>query len=182
MADHDMIVEQDAADIGAKSYIWKYCADNSCHGEKINSKNLQRTFWVRKLTEMSTTRAVVSASSCERNWSVNGRIHSKVHNKLAPATTEKLFYVYANSNFVSKPRSSGNLIFFARTPGPSRAGPVSRLRDGGGGAEAPFLTEARGARRGSTPPHASANPGPAHNEKSDIVHDDIVPDIVYNIE
>ncbi len=34
MADHDIIVEQDAADIGAKSYVWKYCADNSCHGEK----------------------------------------------------------------------------------------------------------------------------------------------------
>ncbi len=30
----NMIVEQDAADIGAKSYIWKYFADNSCHGEK----------------------------------------------------------------------------------------------------------------------------------------------------
>ncbi len=26
MADHDMIVEPDAADIGAKSYIWKFCA------------------------------------------------------------------------------------------------------------------------------------------------------------
>ncbi len=57
MADHDMSVEQDAADIGAKSYIWKYCADNSCHGEKGDSKNLQRKFCDRKLTEMSTTRA-----------------------------------------------------------------------------------------------------------------------------
>lgn len=58
MADHDMIVEQDAADIGAKSYIWKYCADNSCHGEKGDSKNLQRKFCDRRLTEMSATRAV----------------------------------------------------------------------------------------------------------------------------
>ena len=58
MADHDMIVEQDAADIGAKSYIWKYCAVNSCHGQRGDSKNLQRKVCDRKFTLMSTTRAV----------------------------------------------------------------------------------------------------------------------------
>ena len=50
MADHDMIVEQDAADIGAKSYIWKYCADNSCHGQRGDSKNLQRKVCVDSVT------------------------------------------------------------------------------------------------------------------------------------
>ncbi len=39
---------------------------------------------------------VISASSCERYWSVNGHIHSEVCNRLAPATTEKLVYIYSN--------------------------------------------------------------------------------------
>ncbi len=88
---------------------------------------------------------VVSASSCERNWSAHGHIHSKVRNKLAPATTEKLVHVYANSNYVSEPRTGDlnllhgmieKLIFTpgpagpVRTAGPGRAGPVGRLRDG----------------------------------------------------
>ena len=56
---------------------------------------------------------VVSASSCERNWSAHGHIHSKVRNKLEPATTEKLVYVYANSKIVSETRDSGDLKMFA---------------------------------------------------------------------
>ena len=55
MADHDMIVEQDAADIGAKSYIWKHCACNSCHRQRGDSKNLQRKVCVDSVTG---TRAV----------------------------------------------------------------------------------------------------------------------------
>ena len=39
---------------------------------------------------------VISASSCERNWSAHGHIHSEVRNRLAPATTEKLVYIYSN--------------------------------------------------------------------------------------
>jgi hypothetical protein len=39
---------------------------------------------------------VISALSCERNWSAYGHIHSEVRNRLAPATTEKLVYVYSN--------------------------------------------------------------------------------------
>jgi hypothetical protein len=31
---------------------------------------------------------VISASSCERNWSAHGHIHSKIRNRLEPATTE----------------------------------------------------------------------------------------------
>ena len=32
---------------------------------------------------------VISACSCESNWSAHGHIHSEVRNRLAPATTEK---------------------------------------------------------------------------------------------
>ena len=61
MADHDMIVEQDAADIGAKSYIWKYCLiivvmDKGAIQE-LTAQGLCR-LCDRKFTEMSTTRAV----------------------------------------------------------------------------------------------------------------------------
>ncbi len=91
---------------------------------------------------------VVSASSCERNWSVHGHIHSKVRNKLAPATTQKLVYVYANSNFVSEPRTSGDLHFFDRmikkltfTDGRARPGPTGPVRT------AASETEAEARRR-----------------------------------
>ena len=47
----------------------------------------------------------------------------------------------------------------ARSGGSGPVGPVGRLRDGGGGAEAPISMPPRGARRGSTPPRASVNPG-----------------------
>ena len=40
---------------------------------------------------------VISASSCERNWSAHGHIHTKICNKLGPETTEKLVYVYSNT-------------------------------------------------------------------------------------
>ena len=44
---------------------------------------------------------VISASSCERNWSAHGHIHSEVCNSLAPATTEKLVYIYSNRKAVA---------------------------------------------------------------------------------
>ena len=44
---------------------------------------------------------VISASSCERNWSAHGHIHSEVRNRLAPATTEKLLYIYSNRKAVA---------------------------------------------------------------------------------
>jgi hypothetical protein len=40
MSDDDIILEEDAADSGAKSYIWNYFADIRGHGEKGCSKNL----------------------------------------------------------------------------------------------------------------------------------------------
>ena len=40
---------------------------------------------------------VISASSCERNWSANGHIHSKIRNKQEHETTEKLVCVYSSS-------------------------------------------------------------------------------------
>ena len=71
--------------------------------------------WHPELAEvgMSVLSQVISASSCERNWSAHGHIHSKVRNKREPATTEKLVYVYANSKIVSETRASGELKMFA---------------------------------------------------------------------
>ena len=40
---------------------------------------------------------VISASSCERNWSAHGHTHTKIRNRLDPAATEKLVYVYSNA-------------------------------------------------------------------------------------
>jgi hypothetical protein len=48
------------------------------------------------LVGMRVLAQVISASSCERNWSVHGHIHSEVRNRLVPATTEKLVYIYSN--------------------------------------------------------------------------------------
>jgi hypothetical protein len=56
---------------------------------------------------------VISASSCERNWSAHGHIHSRVRNQLAPETTEKLVYVYANRKLVSKMEDKDELKMFA---------------------------------------------------------------------
>ena len=55
------MAEQDAADIGAKSYIWNIVLIIVVIGEKGDSKNLQRKFCDRKFTEMSTTRAVANS-------------------------------------------------------------------------------------------------------------------------
>jgi hypothetical protein len=50
------------------------------------------------LVAMRVLAQVISASSCERNWSAHGHIHSEVRNRLAPATTEKLVYIQVYSN------------------------------------------------------------------------------------
>ena len=44
---------------------------------------------------------VSSASSCERNWSAQGHIQTKISNKLSAETTEKLVYVYLNSKMAA---------------------------------------------------------------------------------
>ena len=56
---------------------------------------------------------VISASSCERNWSAHGHIHSKIRNRLEPATTEKLVYVYSNSKMAAATRDADELKMFA---------------------------------------------------------------------
>ncbi len=58
MANDYVIEEEDAADTGAESHIWKYFADISGHGEKGGSKNVQCKLCDRNFTGMSTTRAV----------------------------------------------------------------------------------------------------------------------------
>ena len=56
---------------------------------------------------------VVSASSCARNWSAHWHIHKKIRNRLDPATTEKLVYVYSNSKLVASTRDADKLKMFA---------------------------------------------------------------------
>ena len=63
--------------------------------------------------EMRVLSQVISASSCERNWSAHGHIHTKIRNRLDPATTEKLVYVYSNSKMVAGTRDTDELKTFA---------------------------------------------------------------------
>jgi hypothetical protein len=65
------------------------------------------------LVGMRVHSQVISASSCERNWSAHGHIHSKIRNRLDPATTEKLVYVYSNSKIVAATRDADELKMFA---------------------------------------------------------------------
>ena len=52
---------------------------------------------------------VISASSCERNWSAHGHIQTKIRNKLSPATTEKLVHVYSNRKMAATVRDADEL-------------------------------------------------------------------------
>jgi len=45
---------------------------------------------------------VIAASSCERNWSDHGHIHTDLRNRLAPERIEKAVYVYSNSKVLRK--------------------------------------------------------------------------------
>ena len=57
---------------------------------------------------------VIYASSCERNWSAHGHIHSKIRNRLDPATSERLvYYVYSNSKMAAATRDADELKMFA---------------------------------------------------------------------
>ncbi len=53
------------------------------------------------LVGMRVLSQVISALSCERNWSANGHIHTEVRNRLAQATTEKLVYIVSNRKAVA---------------------------------------------------------------------------------
>jgi hypothetical protein len=64
------------------------------------------------LVGMRVLSQVISASSCERNWSTHGHIHSEVRNRLAPATTEKLVYVYSNRRAVAAVARDDELKMF----------------------------------------------------------------------
>ena len=56
---------------------------------------------------------VISASSCERNWSAHGHIHSRIRNRLEPATAVKLVYVYSNRKIVAATHDVDELKMFA---------------------------------------------------------------------
>ena len=52
-------------------------------------------------------------SSYERNLSDHGLIHSKIRNRLEPATIEKLVYVYSNSKMVAATGDANELKVLA---------------------------------------------------------------------
>jgi hypothetical protein len=64
------------------------------------------------LVGMRVLSQVISASSCERNWSAHGHTHSQVCNRLAPATTEKLVYIYSNRKAVAAAARDDELKMF----------------------------------------------------------------------
>ncbi len=45
---------------------------------------------------------VTSASSCERNWSAFGFIHTKSRNRLKPKKAEELVYVFSNRRLLAR--------------------------------------------------------------------------------
>ena len=59
---------------------------------------------------------VISASSCERNWSAHGHIQTNIRNKLNPETTEKLVFVYSNNKMQAR-RHRGQLPPFCKLVG-----------------------------------------------------------------
>ena len=63
------------------------------------------------MVRMCVLSQVIYASSCERNWSAHGHIHSKI--LLEPATTEKLVYVNSNSKMVAATSDVDQLKMFA---------------------------------------------------------------------
>ena len=65
------------------------------------------------LVGMRVLSQVISASSCERNWSAHGHIHSEIRNSLAPATTEKLVYIYSNRKAVAASARDDELKMFS---------------------------------------------------------------------
>jgi hypothetical protein len=65
------------------------------------------------LVGMRVVSQVISASSCERNWSAHGHIHSEIRNSLAPATTEKLVYIYSNRKAVAASARDDELKMFS---------------------------------------------------------------------
>ena len=54
------------------------------------------------LVGMQVLSQVISASSCklERKWPAHGNVHLEVRKRVAPATTEKLVYIYSKRKAV----------------------------------------------------------------------------------
>ena len=65
------------------------------------------------LVSLRVLAQVISASSCESNWSAHGHIHSAVRNRLAPATTEKPMHIYSNRKVVAAAACDDKLNMYA---------------------------------------------------------------------
>ena len=99
--------------------IASFFYENGISFNVANSSSFGRFWYVKPwhpelaIVGMRVLSQVISASSCERNWSAHGHIHSKIRNRLEPATTEKLVYVYSNSKMVAATRDADELKMFA---------------------------------------------------------------------
>ena len=122
-----------------------------------------------KLVQRSHLRHGMRCTWSPCNWYAHGHIHTKILNRLDPATTEKLVYVYANNKLVASTLDAEQLKIFAwdiewrclgsalpafrclwTRPGQRRRGAKAHSYS--------FWREARGASRGSAPQRALANP------------------------
>ena len=65
------------------------------------------------MVEMRVLSQVIPASLCEQKQSAHWHIHSKLRNRLEPATTEKLVYVYSDSKMVAVTISANQLRMLA---------------------------------------------------------------------
>ena len=70
---------------------------------------------------------VISASLCERNWSAYGHIHTKIRSKVSPETTEKIAYIYSNSERLTLPGQLDTLSSLEITESPNRRIVESRI-------------------------------------------------------
>jgi len=54
----------------------------------------------------------VSASSCERNWSMYSFVHSKSRNRLGVEKAEELVYIYTNSKLLRERRGADPVVWY----------------------------------------------------------------------
>jgi hypothetical protein len=88
------VLGQKKANIGACVPIRReddagYCLDPEFHSH-------DHAGCPEALTDFFTMCDKIHGAGSARNWSAHGHIHSEVRNRLAPATTEKLVYIYSN--------------------------------------------------------------------------------------
>ena len=87
--------------------------DSQKSGPKELDAKRASYFYVCSLSGMCVLFQVISASSCERNWSAHRHIQTKIHNKVSPETAEKLVYFDSTSKMAATVRDADELKMFA---------------------------------------------------------------------